>query len=99
MIVGMADGHVLLLVAYTERDDRIRIISARRVTQHENDEYFRQKPKKPRSMSSEAIEQAALADHDAKPLTGADFSRMKRTPQAKIIRRALELTQEEFSVR
>lgn len=50
-------------------------------------------------MSSEAVEQAALADRDAKPLTGADFSRMKRTPQAKIIRRALELTQEEFSVR
>jgi len=50
-------------------------------------------------MTSEAVERAALADRDARPLTGADFSRMKRTPQAKIIRRALELTQEEFSVR
>lgn len=42
VIVGMAEGHVLLLVAYTKRDDRTRIISAGRVTQHENEEYFRQ---------------------------------------------------------
>ena len=42
VIVGMAQGHVLLFVAYTEREARIRIISARRATQHEQDEYFRQ---------------------------------------------------------
>jgi hypothetical protein len=42
VIIGMADGHVLLFVAYTERKERIRIISARRVTQHEQDDYFRQ---------------------------------------------------------
>ena len=42
VIVGMAQGHVLLFVAYTEREGRIRIISARRATQHEQDEYFRQ---------------------------------------------------------
>jgi uncharacterized DUF497 family protein len=42
VIIGMADGHVLLFVAYTERQERIRIISARRVTQHEQDDYFRQ---------------------------------------------------------
>jgi len=41
VIVGMAEGHVLLFVAYTERE-RIRIISARRATQHEQDDYFRQ---------------------------------------------------------
>jgi hypothetical protein len=40
--IGMAEGHVLLFVAYTEREDRIRIISARRVTQHEQDDYYRQ---------------------------------------------------------
>jgi len=50
-------------------------------------------------MSAEAIEQAARADHDAQPLTEGDLRRMKRTPQAKIIRRALELTQEEFAAR
>jgi uncharacterized DUF497 family protein len=40
--IGMAEGHVLLFVAYTEREGRIRIISAREVTQHEQDDYFRQ---------------------------------------------------------
>ena len=42
VIIGMAEGHILLFVAYTERKGRIRIISARRATQHEQDEYFRQ---------------------------------------------------------
>ena len=50
-------------------------------------------------MTSEAIEQAARADRDAQPLTETDLKRMKRTPQAKMIRRALELTQEEFAAR
>lgn len=34
---------------------------------------------------------------DNQPLTNADLKRMKRTPQAKIIRRALNLSQEEFA--
>ena len=42
---------------------------------------------------------AAARDPDAKPLTPADFKRLRRTPQVKIIRRALGLTQEEFSRR
>jgi DNA-binding transcriptional regulator YiaG len=50
-----------------------------------------------RSMTPEAIEVAACADSDAQPLTRRDLKRMKRTPQAKIIRRALGLTQEEFA--
>jgi putative transcriptional regulator len=50
-------------------------------------------------MSVQAIERAAGKDPDVRPLTEADVRRMKRTPQAKIIRRALELTQEEFSAR
>jgi putative transcriptional regulator len=50
-------------------------------------------------MTPGAIEKAAQSDRDARPLTQADLKRMKRTPQAKIIRRALELTQEEFSAR
>jgi putative transcriptional regulator len=50
-------------------------------------------------MSEQDIERAARADRDAQPLSTADFKRMKRTPQAKIIRRALELTQEEFAAR
>lgn len=55
--------------------------------------------KTPRPMTPEAVERAAEADRDAEPLTKGDFKRMKRTPQAKIIRRALELTQEEFAAR
>src|SRR5271169_5184870 len=42
VIIGMAEGHVVLFVAYTEREERIRIISARRATQNEQDDYFRQ---------------------------------------------------------
>jgi putative transcriptional regulator len=38
-------------------------------------------------------------NRDAQPLSETDLKRMKRTPQAKIIRRALELTQEEFAAR
>jgi putative transcriptional regulator len=50
-------------------------------------------------MSSDAIAKAAHSDPDARPLTAADLKRMNRTPQAKVIRRALELTQEEFAAR
>ena len=50
-------------------------------------------------MSPAAIERAARTDRDAQPLTKTDLKCMKRTPQAKIIRRALELTQEEFASR
>jgi putative transcriptional regulator len=42
---------------------------------------------------------AALSDPDARPLTEEDLTRMKRTPQVKIIRRALGLSQEEFAAR
>jgi uncharacterized protein len=42
VIIGMAEGQVLLFVAYTEREQRIRIISVRRATQYEQDDYFRQ---------------------------------------------------------
>jgi uncharacterized DUF497 family protein len=42
VIIGMAEGQVLLFVTYTEREQRIRLISARRVTQYEKEDYFRQ---------------------------------------------------------
>jgi uncharacterized DUF497 family protein len=44
VVIGMAEGNVLLFVAYTERksNECIRIISARRATQDEQDDYFRQ---------------------------------------------------------
>jgi len=50
-------------------------------------------------MSDEEIHAAALADPDAQPLTPEREARMKRTPQVKVIRRALDLSQEEFAER
>src|SRR5580704_13038097 len=50
-------------------------------------------PKGRRSLTPAAVERSGLADHDARPLTCADGKRMTRTLQAKIIRRALVLTQ------
>jgi putative transcriptional regulator len=50
-------------------------------------------------MTQGAIQSAAAADPDSQPLSPSDLKRMKRTPQAKIIRRALGMTQEEFSAR
>jgi uncharacterized DUF497 family protein len=41
ILIGMGSGIVLTIV-YTERDARIRLISARRATKHEQDEYFTQ---------------------------------------------------------
>ena len=50
-------------------------------------------------MTEEAIERAARTDRDAQPLTQTDLRRLRRTPQTKMIRRALDLTQEEFAAR
>ncbi len=41
ILIGMVEGAVLF-VAHTERGNRIRLISARRATRHEQDDYFRQ---------------------------------------------------------
>ena len=40
-----------------------------------------------------------MSDPDNRPLTDIDLKRMKRTPQVRILRRALKLTQEEFAAR
>lgn len=40
-LVGMC-GDVLIHVTYTERGDRIRVISARRAERHEQDDYYRE---------------------------------------------------------
>ena len=41
VIIGMVEGHIVLFVAYTEREERI--LSARRATQNEQDDHLRQK--------------------------------------------------------
>ena len=51
------------------------------------------------AMTEAQRHQAALNDPDARPLTDEDLNRMKRTPQVRIIRRALGLSQEEFAAR
>ena len=40
-LIGMCEG-MILHVTYTERDERIRIISARRAEKHEQDDYYRE---------------------------------------------------------
>jgi uncharacterized protein len=42
VMIGIGEGNILLFVAYTEREERIRVISTRRATQYEQDDYFRQ---------------------------------------------------------
>ena len=51
------------------------------------------------AMTDEDVHAAALADPDALPLTSERLAHMKRTPQVKVIRRALGLSQEEFAAR
>lgn len=50
-------------------------------------------------MSDAERNAAALADPSAQPLTRERLARMKRTPQVKVIRRALGLSQEQFAER
>jgi putative transcriptional regulator len=50
-------------------------------------------------MTEEDKHAAALSDPDNRPLNEEDMKRMKRIPRAKIIRRALGLSQEEFAAR
>jgi putative transcriptional regulator len=50
-------------------------------------------------MTQKEVESAAKAERDNRPLSRADLARMKRTPQVKIIRRALGISQEDFAIR
>ncbi len=51
------------------------------------------------AMSAAERHAAAIADPDAQLLTPETMGRMRRTPQVRVIRRALGLSQEEFSGR
>jgi putative transcriptional regulator len=52
-----------------------------------------------RAMTDDEINAAALDDPDNPPITLERQARLKRVPQVKVMRRALRLTQEEFSAR
>jgi putative transcriptional regulator len=101
IVIGMVDERLLYLV-YTMRGDAIRIISARGAEPHERRRYHEEEAgrrdwRRFDAMSERERHTAAVRDRDAKPLSSVDFERMPRTPQVKIIRRALGLTQEEFA--
>ena len=51
------------------------------------------------AMSEVQRHAAAMSDPDAQPVTPDNVKRMKRTPQVKVIRRALGLSQEAFAGR
>ncbi len=102
VVLGMVE-HRVLFVAYILREDRIRIISARKADPHERRRIMTKTAKhnwaRFDAMTDEQAHAAALADVDAQPLTNADMTRMRRVPRAKTLRRALGLTQEEFATR
>ena len=41
ILLGMSDGSILVVV-YSEREERVRLISARRATKNEQDIYYRE---------------------------------------------------------
>jgi putative transcriptional regulator len=51
------------------------------------------------ALTEDEIHAAAVADPDAQPLTPERLAGMRRTPQMRVIRRALGLSQEEFATR
>lgn len=51
------------------------------------------------AMTDEEVHAAASTDPDARPMTDAEWDAAPKVPRARIIRRALGLTQEEFAAR
>ncbi len=51
------------------------------------------------AMTDEEAEANALADPDSPPFSAEQIASARRMPRIKVIRRALKLTQEEFSAR
>ena len=81
-------ANIILYVAYTERADTIRLISARRApAMSKTNTTAATPPSAPRPMTEAQIEAAARADPDAQPLTEADMATMPRIPRAKTLRR------------
>ncbi len=53
----------------------------------------------PRPMSDAEVEAAAKSDPENRPLTDGDLAAARRIPRVRTLRRALGLTQDEFSLR
>ena len=99
--IGVADGHLLFVVSTLREPGygSFRLVMQNLVNDGDIMNTTRHEWSRLDSMTDEERHAAALADPDAQPLTDADMDRMKQTPRLKIIRRALGLTQEEFSIR
>lgn len=103
-LIGMA-RLALLAVLYTERNGRVRIISARHATNQKKDSMSSKTAtdgtdwERLRNMTDEEAYQNALSDHDNPPMTEEQLATMKRSSRARVIRRALGMTQEEFSAK
>ena len=69
-----------------------------RVTEDGAEKSVNVKPSKGRRTEAQ-INEAAQHDPDAQPLRASDLKRMQQVPRVKTMRRALGLTQEEFSAR
>jgi putative transcriptional regulator len=52
-----------------------------------------------RPMTEAEVHAAAMDDPDARPMTDAEWAAAPKVPRSKTLRRALGLTQEEFSAR
>ena len=52
-----------------------------------------------RPMTEAEIAAAAAADPDARPMTPEELTKARRVPRVKTLRRALDLTQQEFAAR
>jgi len=81
VLIGMAEGNVVLFVADTEREGRMRIIQRGEQHKMRKTTTSSRAANLPRPMTGEAIEQAARSDRDAQPLTEMDLKRMQRTPR------------------
>lgn len=68
-----------------------------RVSQDGKESPYPHTPMRP--MTEEQVEAAAAADPDARPMTADELRRARRVPRVKTLRRALQLTQEEFASR
>jgi putative transcriptional regulator len=62
-----------------------------------NERPFPDTPMRP--MTETEIEAAAAADPDARPMTDEELRTARRVPRTKTLRRALNLTQQEFAAR
>jgi uncharacterized DUF497 family protein/DNA-binding MarR family transcriptional regulator/DNA-binding transcriptional regulator YiaG len=101
-LLGMVDNR-LLFVSYAQRGERIRVMSARKAEPHERRRYHNETARfdwsRADAMTDEEVHAAAIKDTDARPMTDAEWDAAPKVPRTKTLRRALGLTQEEFSAR